>query len=1081
MQDNRNRKIQNTYYMRKALLLFTVLLFGLQGWAYDFTSGGLVFNITSASAPYKVSVANQDAPYFGEISIPSTVTYNGITYSVTSIGTYAFYESYYLTSVTIPSSITSIGEHAFHKCYSLTSIDIPSSVKTLGTGSFYGCISLNSVTIPSSVTSIGDLAFMKCYGLTSIDIPSSVTYIGETAFDECTSLASVVIPPSITSLTHSVFAGCSSLSSVIIPSSVTSIETGAFYGCSSLTSIEIPSSVKTIGEFAFANCTGLTSIEIPLSVTSLEADAFFFCTSLKTVTISPSVTSIGNFAFASCYSLTSISIPSSVTSIGTYAFNGCRSLNTITIPSSVVSLGQFAFEYCENLTSVVLNASISSIQNSTFYNCTKLTSVSIPSLVTSIEFGAFRGCSSLTSVTIPSSVTSIGSEAFSGCTGLISIYANNMTPSRVTMGTNAFYSVPTSTCALYVPTGSKLLYAAADQWKDFTNIVEVPLYAITTSANISTGGNVNGVGNYLSGNQCTISAVPNTGYSFANWTEHGTVVSTDASYTFTVTANRALVANFTENNVGDYTIVLNANPSVGGGITTGTGRYASGTTCIALATANTDYVFSNWTENGTVVSKDATYIFAISTARTLVANFIAGYTVTVVSNSSTGGSFTGAGGYATGASCTLTASANDGYFFSNWTENGIEVSKTATITFTVKTAHTFIANFFAGFIINATADASQGNITGPGGYFNGSNCTLQATPKTGYVFTGWTENGTVVSTNPSYTFTVSAAHTLVANFSSVTVAATQPTASTLSGSIVVTPSSGFTYSLDGINYQSSNEFPYVSIGTYNVTLKNASDGTVSSPVLVVINASGVVAANNYQIKATNCTCRDTKDGAIAVTLAKALDYTVTVTGINTGSKQSVMFSGTSYNLKNLPADTYKLVFKIDFLDNYEQSFNVVVTQPEDLSVLKVSAEKSRATYTLSGGTSYYVSVNDNTTETQSDQVQVSLVPGENKIKIYTEKLCQGVYEETIYNGENGQISLFPNPTTGKITLGIPGEEESVTAEIISLSGALQLKQKLSVPKNRLVDLDVSHFISGTYIVKVNGSTVNSSVKMMKKK
>ena len=91
-----------------------------------------------------------------------------------------------------------------------------------------------------------------------------------------------------------------------------------------------------------------------------------------------------------------------------------------------------------------------------------------------------------------------------------------------------------------------------------------------------------------------------------------------------------------------------------------------------------------------------------------------------------------------------------------------------------------------------------------------------------------------------------------------------------------------------------------------------------------------------------------------------------------------------------------------------------------------------------------------------------------------------MYEETIYNSENGQISLFPNPTTGKITLGIPGEEESVTAEIITLSGAVQLVQKLVVPRSRLVDLDVSDFSNGTYIVKVNGSTVNSSVKLMKK-
>jgi hypothetical protein len=804
------------------------------------------------------------------------------------------------------------------------------------------------------------------------------------------------------------------------------------------------------------------------------------------------ITSVGMYAFTNCSNLTSVTLSNSLTSLSAYLFSNCSKLTAITIPNSVTAIGNGTFYSCYGLTSITVennNPNYCSVHG-VLYNKNKTsliqyplgntqTNYSVPNTVITIGQDAFEHGSKLASIVIPSSVASINSYAFYYCIGLRAIYANVINPGLITLGEQVFDYVSTSPCTLYVPTGSKSLYAAASQWKYFTNIVELPLYTITASVNASTGGNVNGVGSFLSSNQCTISAVPNTGYSFANWTENGTVVSTDASYTFTVTANRTLVANFTENNAGDYTITMSSNPSAGGS-TTGTGRYASGTTCNVSATTNANYMFSNWTENGTVVSNDVTYTFTVSTARTLVANFIAGNTITAISNYSTRGSITGAGGYVTGASCTLTATANTGYIFSNWTENGTVASTNATYTFTVNAAHTFAANFVAGFIINATADASQGNITGAGGYATGSSCTLQATPKSGYVFTGWSENGTVVSTNPSYTFAVSAAHTLVANFSAVAVTVTQPTAATLSGSIVVTPSTGFTYSLDGKTYQSSNEFPYVSIGTYNVTLKNVSDGTVSSQVLAVVNASGVVAANNYQIKASNCTCRDTKDGAIAVTLAKALDYTVTVTGINTGSKQSVIFSGTSYNLKNLPADTYKLVFKIDFLDNYEQSFNVVVTQPDDLSVLKVGAEKSRATYALSGGTSYYVSVNDNTTEMQGDEVQVSLVPGENKIKIYTEKLCQGMYEETIYNSENGQISLFPNPTTGKITIGIPGEEESVTAEIISLSGALQLKQKLVVPKNRLVDLDISYFISGTYIVKINGSTVNSSVKMMKK-
>jgi uncharacterized repeat protein (TIGR02543 family) len=1018
---------------------------------------------------------------------------------------------------------------------------------------------------------------------------------------------------------------------------VTAIGDSAFYNCSGLTSISIANSVTSIGRYSFSNCSSLPSITLSDVITSIGTYAFASCSNLRSVTLSNSLTSLSMGLFFGCSKLTSVTIPNSVCTIGENTFSACTGLISATIPASVVSLGIDAFEYCTGLTSITVennNPNYCSVDGVLFNkNKTTLiqyplansqTSYSVPNSVTTIGQDAFERCLKLTTITIPSSVTSINNWAFYGCTGLTSIYATNIDPGKITLGGWVFNYISASTCTLYVPTGSKSLYAAASQWKAFTNIVEVPLYTITASVNTSTGSNVNGVGNYLSGTQCTISTVPNTGYSFANWTENGTVVSTDASYSFTVTANRALVANLTENNAGDYTIAMSSNPSVGGS-TTGTGRYIPSATCIASATANTGYLFSNWTENGTVVSKDVTYTFAASTARTLVANFIAGYTVTAVSNSSTGGSVTGAGGYATGTSCTLTATANVGYVFTNWTENGNVVSRSSTYTMTVNSAHTLVANFIAGFTINATGDATQGSITGAGAYSSGSSCTLTATanysyvfvnwtdngtivstnanysftvngthtlvanfakvyvisssvsptvrgtvtgsgsyvsglsctltatanssyvfvnwtengvevskdasytftvdrtrtlvanfigatsfinvtssstskgtvtgggtytygstctltaaPKTGYVFTGWTENGAVVSTNPSYTFTVSAARSLVANFSAVTVTVTQPTAATLSGSIVITPSTGFTYSIDGKTYQTSNEFPYVSIGTYNVTLKNVFDGTVSSPVLAVINASGVVAANNYQIKASNCTCRDTKDGAIAVTLGKALDYTVTVTGINTGSKQSVMFSGTSYNLKNLPADTYKLVFKIDFLDNYEQSFNVVVTQPDDLSVLKVGAEKSRATYALSGGTNYYVSVNDNTTETQGDQVQVSLMAGENKIKIYTEKLCQGMYEETLYNSENGQISLFPNPTTGKITLGIPGEEESVTAEIISLSGAVELKQKLVVPSSRLVDLDVSDFSSGTYIVKVNGSTVHSSVKMVKK-
>jgi hypothetical protein len=174
----------------------------------------IIDGITYVSRSSTTVDVSLNANTTGSINIPASVTNDGTTYSVTSIGDSAFQNCFGLTSITIPNSVTSIDNYAFD-----------------------GCSALISVTIPNSVISIGDHAFRACSGLTSITIPSSVTIIS-----------------------NYVFTGCSGLTSVTIPSSVTSIGEAAFFDCSGLTSITIPSSVTSIGDLAFTMCTGLTSI-----------------------------------------------------------------------------------------------------------------------------------------------------------------------------------------------------------------------------------------------------------------------------------------------------------------------------------------------------------------------------------------------------------------------------------------------------------------------------------------------------------------------------------------------------------------------------------------------------------------------------------------------------------------------------------------------------------------------------------------------------------------------------------------------------------------------------------------------------
>ena len=263
--------------------LFTLLLAVAASVGTMFAStkiGDLYYNLDATNQTAEVTRQNS-GEYSGDIVIPSSVTFNSVTYSVTSIGGYAFWVCTGLTSITIPNSVTSIGEYAFRSCIGLTFVTIPNSVTSIGNYAFYDCRGLISIEIPNSVTSIGNYAFDNVpnivYNGTATGSPWGARSINGFVDGYCV----------YSDETETTLIACSAATKgkITIPSSVTSIGGGAFSGCSGLTSIEIPNSVTSIGNSAFGLCIGLTSVTIPNSVTSIGNYAFIYCTGLTSVTI----------------------------------------------------------------------------------------------------------------------------------------------------------------------------------------------------------------------------------------------------------------------------------------------------------------------------------------------------------------------------------------------------------------------------------------------------------------------------------------------------------------------------------------------------------------------------------------------------------------------------------------------------------------------------------------------------------------------------------------------------------------------------------------------------------------------------
>jgi hypothetical protein len=330
------------------------------------------------------------------------------------------------------------------------------------------------------------------------------------------------------------------------------------------------------------------------------------------------------------------------------------------------------------------------------------------------------GCSGFGSLTIPDVVTSIYDYAFSDCSGLasITVLANNPT----VLGSNVFNNVD-KTIPVYVPCASIITYQNTTGWNEFSNYLPETACdpgEITVTVNPTEGGSIAGAGYHEGGAICTVIATAHDGYAFLYWKEGGTIVSWDAAYSFIVSGDRDLEAVFAEGEVCN--MVFDLYDSYGDGWT---GNYLV-----------VDYGNGSSEQLTLRSGSSVSYSRPVETGSLVTLTWIEG---------------TGPGG------CSFDISF----------ENGVPIYHGANLNSSFQ--YEFVLDCdaaYASYTISPVAAPDEGGTTeGAGIYVAGETCTLAAIPNRGYRFTEWTENGTQVSTEVSYSFVVNRDRSLEAVFS----------------------------------------------------------------------------------------------------------------------------------------------------------------------------------------------------------------------------------------------------------------------------------------------------------------------------
>lgn len=403
----------------------------------------------------------------GDLVIPSAITDGNVEYKVTAIGESAFSGRSLLSSITLPEGLDSIKSYAFNGCSGIKQkFIIPQSVRYVGTGAFSGC-SFTTINIPKNIRGgVCQWSLSTCKKLTDITVDEGndkYYFSGGMLF--CKNDTLVACP------------GGRDIGDYTVPSNIKAINDFAFYHKTGNFSVTLPENFSYLGYGAFMY-SELTSINLPGSIEKIPVNAFKD-TRLKNVTIGEGTKFIEYEAFFANSYLETVSLPSTVVEVGQCAFTGGRmtaisvdSKNENYISDNGVLMSRDKTELvafpCGITGSYTVPSCVRSINERAFYGA-NINSVEISEGVEKIGVRAFANCFDLKDITLPASVSGMEENAFEGCLMLKSVTVKRKEPAVIS---STAFDRDYNRATLYVPVGSKELYAAAEGWKIFTVIEE---------------------------------------------------------------------------------------------------------------------------------------------------------------------------------------------------------------------------------------------------------------------------------------------------------------------------------------------------------------------------------------------------------------------------------------------------------------------------------------------------------------------------------------------------------------------------------------------------------------------------------